>query len=255
MNHSSWLGFGINRNCISFVNSNDCVIGGFIYDTDYEDVNIFSEDFKDIRNPFLWMEYGLQRGWIEQIGCVIHELKRSNFVFNLQDLVPLKLGVIAPPLTHKPDNKDYFAYQRSTTDPVKYLFDAAKELIPCDSIIDIGCGMGEFLMMAKNYGYTDIHGVEVQKELVDIARKNIDANITLESAETFLLPDKQMHIYMFNPFSNKIMKQFLDNNIDNIIRNNSAILYNYTFIGEHLIPTYGLKQIFGNSFSKLYIPA
>lgn len=201
------------------------------------------------------MQYGKENNWIEDIGCIVHELKRFNFQFNLQDLVPLKLGKIAPPLTHKPENKDYFAYQRSTTDPVKYLFDAAKELVPCDSIIDIGCGMGEFLMMAKNYGYKDIHGVEVQKELVDIAKQNINENITLESAETFLLPDKQMHIYMFNPFSNNVMAKFLDNNIDNIKRNKSAILYNYTFIGEHLIPMYGMKQIFGNSFSKLYIPA
>lgn len=51
-----------------------------------------------------------------------------------------------------------------------------KKLIPEDKnlkILDIGCGLGEFLYWLKNNGYKNFRGVDVSQEMLDLCKKNV----------------------------------------------------------------------------------
>lgn len=50
---------------------------------------------------------------------------------------------------------------------------AAKLLEPGRKILDIGCGDGELLLMAKKRGYQEAVGVDLSQNVVDMAKENI----------------------------------------------------------------------------------
>ncbi len=251
IDHDSWLGFGVKRKLTVITNQIDCVIGGYIPDTNYIDVDIYSSQYKEISFIHNWINTGLQNKWIKNLGCVKHEINKFNFILDLENLIPMNINAF-PPLTHKPENKEYYEHQISLRHTAELLFSEGQKILPTTSIIDIGCGMGWVLELAKDFGYTDIYGIDVQEELINIAKNKIDANLLTIAAEKYYLPEKQMHIYMFNPFSNKILEQFLQNNIENIKRNNSCILYNNNFTAHHLMIQNGLKDVYNNSFIGIY---
>ena len=251
IDHDSWLGFGVKRGCTVLTDVTQCSIGGYINDTNYTDIDISDNNYFELSSVNNWLNIGIQNGWMSDIGCVKHELNKFNFVLDLQNMIPMNSESL-PPRSHIPENKQYFAYQKSQDEDAITLFKEAQKALPCDSIIDIGCGLGELLEVASGFGYRDLLGIDVQPDLIESAIPGLQATLETVSAEDYLLPDKQMHIYMFNPFNNEIMAKFLDNNIDNIKRNNSCILYNYNFLGHHLMLHYGMKNIFNNSYSGLY---
>jgi hypothetical protein len=249
-----WLGFALNKSILIQSNIKDCVIGGYINDFDYDDVDIYDAKFSGIDDVNYWFAMGYTHGWLTETGCVKHELNRHNFVFTLQDikiLYPDKLPEIRK-RTHIPENKDWFAYQASEPEMTKELLNKALEFSSCDTLIDIGCGLGEVLKIGSDVGYENVVGLEIQEELVELARKDARLEIIHGSGSDYHLPDKKLHVFMFNPFSNNVMIDFLNNNIENIKRNNSLVIYNYAFSGHHLMVMYGLKMVYTNNFATIY---
>jgi len=108
------------------------------------------------------------------------------------------------------------------------------------------------LKIGIDAGYKNVMGLEIQKELVDLARNDERLEIIHGSGSDYILPDKQLHVFMFNPFSNNVMIDFLDNNIEKIKKNKSLVIYNYAFSGHHLMVMYGLKMIYTNNFAIIY---
>lgn len=251
IDHNVWLGFGINRKTTIITEQEECNFGGYLYNTDYIDVDIYDPEYKEISFIHNWVDLGIKNNWIENMGCIKHELKRFNFILDLQNHISMHKELL-PETTHIPENKNYFAHQESLEKDVILLFNEGQKEVPTKTIIDIGCGTGKVLELAKDFGYTELYGVDVQKELIEIAKNKIDGKFDIQSAEDYLLPEKQMHIYMFNPFSNAVMEKFLKNNIENIKRNKSCILYNYILLGSHLMIKYGLTNTYNNSFSGVY---
>ena len=254
MRRSEWIGFGIAKQIIKPSIVKECVIGGYIESPVMDNVDMYDPKFEPMDDSWAWMEYGLSNGWITKTGCVLHELDQFNFIFTLQDIItlyPEKLPEIRK-RTHIPENKDWFAYQSSAPEDLKILFKIAKEHSDSATIIDIGCGVGNVLKVGLESGYKNAIGVEVQEELCKLALQNVNADIVNESAETYMLEDKNMHVFLFNPFSNKILNIFLENNIDNIKKNKSLVIYNYAFSGHHLMIMYGLKPIYSDGFAVIY---
>lgn len=74
------------------------------------------------------------------------------------------------------------------------------------TFIDLGSGKGRALLLAKNYPFKRIIGVEFAAELHNIALANIamagDERFELinDDAASFEFPDGPLLIYMFNPF-------------------------------------------------------
>jgi len=60
-----------------------------------------------------------------------------------------------------------------------------------DKIVDIACGSGDFLSWLKNKGYNNIFGIDISKEQIERARKNIGNN-EVEMRDVFeFLKDKK----------------------------------------------------------------
>jgi SAM-dependent methyltransferase len=89
------------------------------------------------------------------------------------------------------------------------------------TFLDIGCGKGRALLIALNYGFLRVIGVEFSSYLCDVARKNLnhfphrgshtDFCVVNEDATKYHLPDGNLVIFLFAPFSPIIFRMFLSN--------------------------------------------
>jgi len=96
--------------------------------------------------------------------------------------------------------------------------------VPLDgfTFIDLGSGKGRTLLMASNYPFRRIIGVELLDELSDIARHNIaqyrseqQKGFNVESfagnARNFEFPNEPIVLYLFNPFPDYVLRIVLEN--------------------------------------------
>ncbi|MCL5022902.1 MAG: class I SAM-dependent methyltransferase [Nitrospirae bacterium] len=86
-----------------------------------------------------------------------------------------------------------------------------------DAIVDFGCGKGGILISLSKYPFSKITGVEISRELVEIANKNIRKlkirNVDIEccDAAEFKQLDEYNYFYFFDPFPCVVMKDVLSN--------------------------------------------
>jgi hypothetical protein len=90
------------------------------------------------------------------------------------------------------------------------------------TFIDLGSGKGRTLLMASDYPFHRIIGVELLPELNQIAQKNIAAYFAerqrcfkIESfagdAREFEFPQEPLVLYLFNPFPDYVLQAVLNN--------------------------------------------
>ena len=90
------------------------------------------------------------------------------------------------------------------------------------TFVDLGSGKGRSLLMASNYPFRRIVGVELLAELDAIAQSNIvryrsrlQKCFSLESqagdARKFVFPEDPTVLYLFNPFSEPVLRGVLAN--------------------------------------------
>jgi predicted RNA methylase len=83
------------------------------------------------------------------------------------------------------------------------------------TFIDLGCGKGRVLLVAAQYGFKEIIGVEFARELADTARSNCqqlqNVRVSVEDAAVFRVPDGKLVVYMFNPFERPVMRAVIAN--------------------------------------------
>ncbi|MCB0410589.1 MAG: class I SAM-dependent methyltransferase [Flavobacteriales bacterium] len=83
--------------------------------------------------------------------------------------------------------------------------------------IDIGCGLGRVLMVAKHFGFRKLTGIELSSDLINKARqetnkhKSPDSELKLycEDATLFNYPNENSVVFLFNPFDASTLKKFL----------------------------------------------
>jgi SAM-dependent methyltransferase len=115
--------------------------------------------------------------------------------------------------------RPYFA-----TEP--WLFEQIMRAIPEDysqfTFIDLGSGKGRVLLMASDYPFQRIVGVEFMPELHRAAQKNIDGYSSTRQqcrqieavcmdARDFQFPAEPLVVYLFNPFAEAAFAQVLEN--------------------------------------------
>jgi len=98
-----------------------------------------------------------------------------------------------------------------------------------DAIIDFGCGKGGALVTMADYPFSRITGVEISRELTEIAKKNIK-RLKLESIEIvccdatdFLDLHEFNYVYLFNPFPCPVLGTVIDNLISSLAVRNRKI--------------------------------
>jgi SAM-dependent methyltransferase len=98
---------------------------------------------------------------------------------------------------------------------------AAISFLPEDprnlTFIDLGCGKGRALLVAAQLGFKQVIGVEFARELVDIARNNLvnlriaNAVVVESDASEYRFPGGDMVVYLYNPFSEEIVRKVIAN--------------------------------------------
>jgi SAM-dependent methyltransferase len=82
------------------------------------------------------------------------------------------------------------------------------------TFVDLGAGKGRALLLAARYGFQHIVGVEFARELVEVARRNVQAagaavlartRIIQQDAAQFDLPQEPLVLFLYNPFGAKTM--------------------------------------------------
>jgi SAM-dependent methyltransferase len=104
------------------------------------------------------------------------------------------------------DPKDFADVMQSLSiDPSAYTF------------VDLGCGKGRVLILAAEYTFKKIVGVEFVRELFDSARTNItklqlkNVELIFGDAATFEFPKGPVMLYLCNPFGSQIVREVAEN--------------------------------------------
>lgn len=88
------------------------------------------------------------------------------------------------------------------------------------TFFDVGCGKGRVLMLASEFPFQQVAGVELNGELAQIAERNLAIWITSghacknvhafhADALAYDLPAEPLLIYLFNPFDGALMERFV----------------------------------------------
>ena len=107
-------------------------------------------------------------------------------------------------------NTAYYAISPST-------LKAALALVPAEldsyTFIDLGCGKGRALLVANQFAFRRVIGVEISPKLCQQARANVGRHpritIVEQDAANFDYPSGPLVIYFYNPFLRPFLKRVL----------------------------------------------
>jgi SAM-dependent methyltransferase len=89
------------------------------------------------------------------------------------------------------------------------------------SFVDLGCGKGRAVMMASEFGFREVVGVELHAGLAGIAEANValwtaagravcPVRIVCGDATEFVFPDGACLVYLFHPFTAPVLKRLIE---------------------------------------------
>jgi hypothetical protein len=120
------------------------------------------------------------------------------------------------------------------------------------TFVDVGSGKGRVLLMAAEYPFRRIVGVELLPELHQVARENVKRDerieLVLSDARDFHFPDEPLVVFLFNPFPPWVLRQVLRNLQESLTRKPRemfVVLHNPEHEAE-LARVAGLRKLAGN---------
>jgi SAM-dependent methyltransferase len=133
---------------------------------------------------------------------------------------------------------DFFHYQASAWTSLRRALDG-RSVSRRDVFVDLGCGKGRVLWLAaRDYPFRRVIGVEVDAEMADFARANLDANrdrfrageATVETANAarYGIPDEVTFAYMFSPFGGDVFRAVISNLVASLDRRPRKLTLIYT---------------------------
>lgn len=145
---------------------------------------------------------------------------------------------------HTEAHNDNFHYQGASYTLLESLFKNLKMQYPDYAVYDIGCGKGRAMFVAEKAGFNIINGIEIKSALIKAAEQNLrtyrykrpESSIVFneQDALTFNPPATPCILFLFNPFSDKILTPFLS-----LVKNKSK---------KHVIIVY-LNPVYEHCFS------
>jgi SAM-dependent methyltransferase len=165
-----------------------------------------------IRLPFVqkriehtWIAYALK-------GSPLHRIHPFDLMHGTDTSGCVGAKNLSADITARSSATDYAGSQPSI------LRLALAELPPLDSFtfIDLGCGKGRPLLVASEFSFRDIVGVELSLPLSDIAHRNAaiiaqqfpqrtPVRVVAGDATTFPLPTGDLVLFLYNPFAAEIV--------------------------------------------------
>jgi SAM-dependent methyltransferase len=108
-------------------------------------------------------------------------------------------------------------YEPSDEEDFQTTIGAVKQDFGAFTFVDLGCGKGRALILASKSGFKRIVGVEFVGELRSIAQANVakmgigNAAVLHADAAEFRFPEGDLVVYLFNPFTEEVMRKVVEN--------------------------------------------
>jgi SAM-dependent methyltransferase len=124
-------------------------------------------------------------------------------------------GGVAPP----PELKGAVFYAASQPGVIRAALASIPHLEQC-AFVDLGCGKGRPLLVATEFPFRAIHGVEYSPVFAAIARRNLirfaqrwpqrkPVQVHLCDARTYVYPAGDLVVFFYNPFDAAVMQQVI----------------------------------------------
>ena len=131
--------------------------------------------------------------------------------------------------------------------------------------IDLGCGMGKVLLLATEYPFRQVLGVEYAPELAAICEKNLRedraagdrrchaASVVVADAAEFSFPNGPLAVFLFNPFGPPVLASALKH-LRRASGAQSSEIYVVYHNAEHaqLVHEAGFTQVWANDGDRIY---
>lgn len=104
------------------------------------------------------------------------------------------------------------------------------------AFIDLGCGKGRALLLARTFGFRRFAGVELLPELLAAARRNVARmpreerarfELIASDARNYAFPPEPTFLYLFDPFPPAVLKQVLTNLARSVQEHPRPVLIGY----------------------------
>jgi SAM-dependent methyltransferase len=127
----------------------------------------------------------------------------------------------------------------------------------CDyAFVDIGCGKGRVVLLASEYAFREVVGVELNPQLASVASRNLNwwmrrmrtcrnVRIAHGDALSFPLPDGPVVLFFFNSFEEEMVRMWLDSLVEASATRSAPIDLIYMHPEHHklFIETPGVKTL------------
>jgi SAM-dependent methyltransferase len=102
-----------------------------------------------------------------------------------------------------------------------WLEDDSHSAIESYSFVDLGCGKGRAVLMASEFGFREVVGVELHTSLASVAEANVAAwtaaghaicpvRVVRQDATEFVFPEGACLFYLFHPFGAPVLKRLIE---------------------------------------------
>lgn len=173
------------------------------------------------------MRFASRWGWLRRRREPSAQAKRLQHPFDERHGVETG-GLIAGGELHSGHANDAFNTAYYGMAPSRFqqvmewwLADESHPAIENYSFVDLGCGKGRAVMMASQFGFREVVGVELHAPLARIAEANVavwaaagravcPVRIVCQDATEFAFPDGACLLYLFNPFAAPVVERLID---------------------------------------------
>lgn len=154
-------------------------------------------------------------------------------------------------------------YSPSPVKTIRQVVSAAPIRYEDSSFVDFGAGKGRVLLVAADFPFKQIVGVEFSEELCRIAEENVasylsesqrchDIRVKRENAATFQIPDDSCMFYFYEPFKPVVTEAVLDNLEASLLQHpREAVL---CLVGRALIPLVEKRPLWRQHGAELKSP-
>lgn len=150
--------------------------------------------------------------------------------FNVDTLSWVKVNDLGVKLNNK---EHAVLYQPTRVLSLRKLF-SRLELRPNSTLVDIGCGKGRVLLLAAEFGFRNVKGIDFSPLLCSIAEKNIKKfkqkaqiktviQVINEDAANYQYEENDNIFFLYNPFDEVILEKVLKNITASLKRKNRKI--------------------------------
>ena len=127
-------------------------------------------------------------------------------------------------------------YQPISYMRLKSILIIAKKLNPNSKFIALGCGLGRPLLVAEEFGFNDLLGLDISNKLLEKCKKNFSSRpvkpeLVCSDVTNYTLPIGCLTIFLFNPFGRERIVNLMSK-LQNSSRNGVIIYFNPKYKDE-----------------------